>query len=97
MTLKIARTRHARLVFIKCGLRVGNFQPAKVRGGAKKGGNPHCPAPCTPLTAGVKSYTHGLVTIHCSRKFVGGGVCGSNLIIPKYLQIQENTLSLTQS
>jgi hypothetical protein len=49
MTLKIARTRHARLVFIKCGLRVGNFQPAKVRGGAKKGGNPRRPAPSTPL------------------------------------------------
>lgn len=38
--------RPAWLVFIKCGLRVG------VRGGAKKGGNPHRPAPCTPLLTG---------------------------------------------
>jgi hypothetical protein len=45
--------RSARLVFIKCSLRVGNFQPAKVRGGAKKGGNQHRPAPCTPLTEGM--------------------------------------------
>jgi hypothetical protein len=69
-----ARTRPTRLVFIKCGLRIGNFQPAKVRGRAKKGRNPHRPAPCTPLLAdeailfGLLCFSMGLKAFYFAQK-----------------------------
>jgi hypothetical protein len=38
--------------------------------------------------------TRTLATVHCSRRGRGGldGFCGSDLTMPKYLQIHRNTL-----
>lgn len=43
--------RIARILQFLCGLRVKNYQPVRVQGRGKKGGNPPCPAPCTPLVS----------------------------------------------